>query len=209
MMTVPTDKESRRELVKLHLFDEQLIAIGHVAVRSAMLDNIIDFTVEAISKSYPKVMRDESLRFSVQKKLSLITQELVKLIPHHESAITEFISEVHAARKERNDMIHRMWGTTETDYKKILIDMRHWIKQRPPRRVTADKMMALATKMIDLVWELVDWKVLSDHLRLRQFGPMRGIKNPPLGPLPDPPRTSSKDAERREEKRRQQRSRMK
>jgi hypothetical protein len=120
-MTDPQTVRRQRELVKSHLKDEHLIAIGHVALRSTMLDTMIDFTVEAMSKSYPKVMREIALKWSVP------------LLPEHESAIGEFISEICMARKERADVIHRVWGTTDTDHEKVLIDPRHW-KLRPPKR---------------------------------------------------------------------------
>jgi hypothetical protein len=206
-MTDPQTVSRRRELVKSHLLDEHLIAIGHVAIRSSMLDTMIDFTVEALSKSYPKIMRDTSLNWPVRQKLDLIKQEITKLLPKHECAIAEFAGEIKAARNERADVMHRMWGTTDTDEEKMLIELRDWTKQkRPPKRTTAAEMMTLANKMIDLMFELVDWTTLSDCVRLRQSVPP-GI-NPSFGPLPDPPRTSSKDEDREKEIRRQSRQRM-
>jgi hypothetical protein len=201
-MTDPETMRRRRELVKSHLLNEHLIAIGNVALRSAMLDTMIDFTIEALSKAYPKLLRDFSLRSPAPQKLELIAQELTKRLPEHESAIDEFIGEIRKAREERADVIHRVWGTTDTDHEKVLIDPRHW-KLRPPKRTTANKMMELATRMIDLTFELVDWKALSDQAQLRQSASLRGIDL--RGPLPDPPRTSLKDKERREKLRRQRR----
>lgn len=205
-MTDPQTVSRRRELVKSHLSDEHLIAIGHVAIRSSMLDTIIDFTVKELSKSYPKIMRDTSLNWPVPQKLDLIKQEITKLLPKHECAIAEFVGEIKTARNERADVMHRVWGTTDTDKEKMLIELRDWKKQkRPPKRTTAAEMMTLATKMIDLMFELVDWKTLSDHVRLRQSA-LPGA-NLSFGPLPDPPRTSSKDEEREDEIRRQRRQR--
>ena len=39
-------KELRRRAFELHLQDDQLIAVGHVAIRSAMLDKLIDLTFQ-------------------------------------------------------------------------------------------------------------------------------------------------------------------
>src|ERR1700730_12122173 len=125
-MTDPQTVHRRRELVKSHLEDDHLVAIGHVALRSAVLDTMIDFTVEAMSKSYPKVMRGISLKLPVPQKLELISQELTKLLPEHGSAIGEFMSEIRKAREARADVIHRVWGSTDTDHEKVLIDPRHW-----------------------------------------------------------------------------------
>jgi hypothetical protein len=203
-MTDPQTVSHRRELVKSHLSDEHLIAIGNVAIRSAMLDTMIDFTVDALSKSYPKIMRDTSLRWSVPQKLELIKQEITKLLPKHECAIAEFVGEVKTAREERADVMHRSWGTTDTDDEKMLIELRDWKQQRPPKRTTSAEMMALATKMIDLTWEFVDWTTLSAQVRLRQSA-LPGTK---FGPLPDPPRTSTKDTQREEERRQQRRQKI-
>ena len=109
-MTDPQTVHRRRELVKSHLKDEHLIAIGHVTLRSAVLDTMIDFTVEAMSKSYPKVMREISLKLPVPQKLELISQELTKLLPEHESAIGEFMSEIRKAREERANVISQSLG---------------------------------------------------------------------------------------------------
>jgi hypothetical protein len=148
-------------------------------------------------------MRDASLNWQVPQKLDLIKQEITKLLPNHECAIAEFVNEIKTARNERADVMHRAWGTTDTDDQKLLIDPRHWKKQRPPKPTTPAKMMALATKMIDLTFELTDWKVLSDQVHLRR-SVLPGT-NLSFGPLPDPPRTSAKDAERINELRQRRR----
>lgn len=185
-MTDPQTVSRRRELVKSHLLNEHLIAIGHVAIRSSMLDTMINSTVEALSKSYPKIIRDTAMKWQVPQQLDLIKQEITKLLPKHECAIAEFVGEVKTARNERADVMHRMWGTTDTDEEKLLIELRDWTKQkRPPKRTTAAQMMILATKMIDLMFELVDWKTLSDQVRLRQSA--LPDTNPAFGPLPIPP----------------------
>jgi hypothetical protein len=46
-------KELRRRAFELHLQDDQLIAVGHVAIRSAMLDKLIDLTFQQIIRHYP------------------------------------------------------------------------------------------------------------------------------------------------------------
>ena len=46
-------KELRRRAFELHLQDDQLIAVGHVAIRSAMLDKLIDLTFQYIWRRMP------------------------------------------------------------------------------------------------------------------------------------------------------------
>ena len=90
--------ERRRASVKLHLTDEHLVAIGHVAVRAAMLDKLIEMTTVQVARDYPKTMKDEALGFSTPKKIRLIRDALTRDMPESEHAIFEFFSEIDAAR---------------------------------------------------------------------------------------------------------------
>jgi hypothetical protein len=176
--------------------DEHLIAVGHVAVRAGMLDKMIEMTAEQVFLQYPKTIRKEGLRFSTPKKLQVVQDALVQELAESEHAISEFIQEVDAARSERNDIIHKIWRGTEAVDTKELVEMRRGEPEKSIRRVTAKSMMALATKMIDLTFEMADWKMRSNQVRQRRFASSRGIR-PPLPALPTPPRTSSLDLEKR------------
>jgi hypothetical protein len=90
----------------------------------------------------------------------------------------------------------RMWGQTDSEAEKLLIDARHWLKPpRPPRRITADMMMKLSTRMIDLSFEFVDWREVRDYFQMRLRATLRNIPLKPASP-PNSPRTSLKDAVR-------------
>lgn len=194
-----TTAERRRESVKLHLLDEHLIAVGHVAVRAAMLDKLIELTNAQVARDYPKTIKNEALMFSTPKKLKLIKDALIKDMPESEHAISEFISEVEACRYERNDIMHKIWRTTEAAEVRELVDLQLGEPEKSIRRVTAKGMMDLATKMIDLTFELADWKMRSNQTRQRRFAASRGIRPPPPA-LPTPPRTSAKDATKMHER---------
>ena len=200
----PTSKERRRESVKLHLLDDHLIAIGHIAVRAAILDEMIVLTAGQVIRNYPKTLREEAEQFSTPKKIKLIKDALIEDIPESEHAILEFITEVESARYERNDIIHRIWRATEAPEIKELVRLQLGQPERSIRRVSTRGMMALATKMIDLTFELADWKTRSTQIRQRRFAARVGIR-PQLPALPSPPRTSPKDIEKLPE--RQQRHR--
>ncbi len=189
-------KERRRESMKLHLLDEHLIAVGHVAVRAGMLDKMIEMTAEQVLLQYPKTIQKEGLKFSTPKKLQIVEDALVHELGDSKHAIAEFIREVSAARSERNDIIHKIWRSTEAVDTKELVDMRRGEPEKPIRRVTAKSMMALATRMIDHTFEMADWKMRSNQVRQRRFASSLGIR-PPLPALPTPPRTSPRDLERR------------
>jgi hypothetical protein len=194
-----TAAERRRDSVKLNLSDEHLVAIGHVAVRAAMLDKMIELTNGQVARDYPKTLKVEALGFSTPKKLKLIKDALTKDMSESEHAISEFISEISAARYERNDIMHRIWRTTEADEVKELVDLQLGEPEKPIRRVTAKSMRDLATKMIDLTFELADWKMRSNRIRQRRFASSHGIRPPPPA-LPSPPRTSAKDVTKMRER---------
>jgi hypothetical protein len=69
-------KEQRRHAFKLNLQDEHLIAIGHVAVRAAMLDKLIDLTAKQITRRYSELVRKEIEKFSQAQNIYLIKETL-------------------------------------------------------------------------------------------------------------------------------------
>lgn len=64
-------KELRRRAFELHLQDDQLIAVGHVAIGSAMLDKLIDLTFQQIIRHYPETLKNELDKLSSPKRLRL------------------------------------------------------------------------------------------------------------------------------------------
>src|SRR3974390_415966 len=64
-------KELRRRAFELHLQDDRLIAVGHVAIRSAMLDKLIDLTFQQIIQHYPETLRNELDKLSSPKRIKV------------------------------------------------------------------------------------------------------------------------------------------
>jgi hypothetical protein len=71
-------KELRRRAFELHLQDDQLIAVGHVAIRSAMLDKLIDLTFQQIIRHYPETLRNELDKLSSPKRIKVIQDDLTQ-----------------------------------------------------------------------------------------------------------------------------------
>jgi hypothetical protein len=181
----------------LQLQQDHLIAVGHVAVRAALLDKMLELTASQIIHRYPPILRKEAERFSIPKKIELIRDSFSADMKEHKNAIAEFISEVFAAREERNDIIHRIWRVTDSAETLDLVEVRHEQPERTVRRVNAKGMLALADQMVDLAYELADWKMFCNaHLdyRLRRAAKRLSHKVQP----PIPPRTSSRDKGRPE-----------
>jgi hypothetical protein len=195
-MTSTAERDRRRAMVKLHLSNEHLVAIGHVAVRSAVLDAQIETAFETMARAYPSTVKRRVDSLSQDQKLEVIKETLSRDLERHKYVIADFIAEVAAARDERHAIIHSIWGKTDTDEAKTLLDYRVWKSTRPVKRVTSKSMMALATQMIDLGFELSDWVNLRTAVHYNRRPASRGISLPPT-PLPIPPRASDLDYEER------------
>lgn len=194
-MATTAARDRRRSLVKLHLSKEHLVAIGHVAVRSAVLDAQIETAFETMARAYPSTVKRRIDSLSHGQKLQVIKETLSHDLERHKHAITDFITEVAAARDERHAIIHSIWGKTDMQEAKTLLDYRVWRPTRPAKRVTATSMMALATRMIDLGFELSDWVNLRTAVHYNRWPASRGTAFPT--PLPAPPPTSDLDYQER------------
>lgn len=194
-MSRSNNRERRRKSVKLQLRDDHLIAIGQVAVRSAMFDLLVELTCDQISKAFPNVLQKRTRQFSTPQRMELIEQQLIKQLPRHKNAIEEYFCEARTAREIRSLIMHRVWRNTESDDEKELQEMRDW-KPSPHVRVTAGSMMNLANQFIDLMFELADWKMFVNAIHIHESARSHGIRLP-QGRPPTPPRTSSLDEEER------------
>src|SRR2546423_7292937 len=106
-----------------------------------------------MARAYPKTIKRRADSLSPEQKLQVIKETLVRDLPTHKHAIGEFIAEVATARLERHAIIHSIWGKTDSEAAKTLLDYRIWKGPRPAKRVTVASMMNLATQMIDLAFE--------------------------------------------------------
>ena len=199
-ITSKSDKERRRESVKLHLSNEQLMAVGHVTLRSAILDKMIALTADRIAFGLHKTLQKQYRKFSIPQKLSLIQDALAVDLPEHEGALAEFIGEIAVARSHRNQITHSIWRSTKHPETKRLVQL---ISPTHPervvrRQVTAKSMMELANQMADLTFEMADWKMLINP-HMRRSAASRGIQ-PPQGAPSKPPRVSQLDLDRKQQR---------
>lgn len=191
-MSKTAEKERRRAAFRLHLLPEHLAAIGQVAIRAAMLDKLIDLTAQQIIRHYPATVRKHLEELTTPKRLDLIKEDLTATMPQFKNAIAEFVSEVHSARYERNDIIHGLWRPTDTPDTKAIVEIRHDAPEKEKRRVTDKTMLALANQMLDLAIEMADWKMCFNQALLQRSATSPGMPPPPIW-LPNPPRRSGKD----------------
>jgi len=184
-------KAQRRKPFELALLEEHLIAIGQVALRGGMLDNLVDLTAEQLIQRHSPIIRKELSKFTTAKKIDMIKEALTQDMPESRHAIAEFFSELYSARSERNEIVHRTWRTTDTPEVKALVKVKHNEPEEHVRSVTAKGMIALADRLLDLAIELGDWKMTSNNAQLRQSASSPGMRQP-VWSL-NAPRTSAKD----------------
>jgi hypothetical protein len=184
-------KIKRREGFVLDLQDDHLLAIGHVAVRSAMLDKLIDLTFEQIIRHYPETTKKEMSKLPSPTRIRVIKDDLVEKMPEDRDGISDFISEIFSARDERNDILHRMWRSTDSLEVKALVEITHDKPELERRRVTPSSMKETANRLLDLAIELGDWKMRSNITQSFRSSASPGRPIPPIG-LPPAPRPSGK-----------------
>ena len=185
-------RAERRKPFALALMDDDLAAIGQVALRGGMLDNLIELTAEQLIQRQPPVIRKELSKLSTVRKIELIKEALTLDMPECSHAIAEFFSEIGTARSERNEIVHRTWRTTDTDEVKALVRVKHNEPEELVRRVTAESMIALVNRLLDLAIELGDWKMTANNANLRRSAkaPMHADAVWPLTRRANQPRTS-------------------
>lgn len=71
-LTEKDRKAQRRNAFRLALDDDHLIAIGQVALRAGMLDNLIDLTAQQLIQRHSPIIRKELSKFTTAKKIGLI-----------------------------------------------------------------------------------------------------------------------------------------
>ncbi len=190
-LTEKDKKAQRRKAFELALLDDHLIAIGQVALRGGMLDNLIELTAEQLIRRHSPIIRKELSKFTTAKKIDLIKEALTQDMPESSNAIAEFFGELYSARSERNEIVHRTWRATDTPEVKALVKVKHNEPEEHVRSVTPKGMIALADRLLNLAIELGDWKMASNNAQLRRSAsaPMSAT---PVWPL-NAPRTSAKD----------------
>ena len=67
-MTTKDRKEQRREAFRRSLLGDHLIAIGQVALREGLLDNLFELTAEQLILRHSPIIRKELGKFTTAKK---------------------------------------------------------------------------------------------------------------------------------------------
>lgn len=168
-MTDQKTKERRRALVRERLNDDELKAVGEVAVRCAILDHMLEITVDQIAKRYPSSFRDRLVKLQVETMIDGIGEHLAARMPEHRAGIEAMMGEIKTVRARRHDIMHRVWMNSDDPDKKMLVEPRSW-KKKPGVEISVGDMWNLADQVIDLFYELGDWKMLAVKKEMAERG---------------------------------------
>jgi hypothetical protein len=105
-----SDTTSKSRSTKLHLLDEHLIEIGHVAIRGHQLDSTIQNILIQLSKGLPSRMGIYLTNLPTPQQITLLGDVLISSYPEDKNKIDDLIKKIHGARTERNDIIHSAWS---------------------------------------------------------------------------------------------------
>jgi hypothetical protein len=162
-----------------YIHDEHLMAIGHVAIGAATLDHMIEFAIFDLMhphhNSAEKILRG----WNQDKQVGFVHTMLTDKYPSHVGDIDRFIVDLKDARKQRNDVIHYVWGHVDEKGAAKLGTYRPF-RQVVEKSMTAAEIDAVADKLNDCgvkLRKLCDW--------LKQQGPQRASLNM-LMPQPAP-----------------------
>src|SRR5262245_5376417 len=89
--------------------DEHHYAIAHVATRAAQLDYAIEYCVSAQMRSHKHLIK----RLDVNRLVDLLGPLLRDNFPTRLSEIEKLIEDIKAARAERNEVLHWIWGQAD------------------------------------------------------------------------------------------------
>lgn len=166
-----------------YLLDEHLIAIAHVAIRSAQLEHSIEIGVSALfgtQRATAKAILTES---HSNKLVGLLRTLLLDIFRFETDGIEPMINRVHKARRRRNDVMHYVWGRADERGKALAVQVRPF---REPKdlAMTAAEIGEVADELLAASIEVMEWTERGMDRVLPKSSPNRLLQQPqPLGLL--------------------------
>jgi hypothetical protein len=133
--------------------DEHHYAIAHMATRAAQLDHAIEFCVDAQMGSHREAAEYLIKSLDTPRLIDLLRVLLQDNFPTRVSEIEALIQEVKAARAERNEVLHWIWGKDPDPAKAKLGSLRIHREQQIKTK-TAQELYALADRLLAAVTAL-------------------------------------------------------
>jgi hypothetical protein len=138
--------------------DEHHYAIAAVATRSAQLDHSIEVTLYLALLKSPRTAEFLLKNLSQDRIVDLLSAVLTDAVPKSATAIDALIAEIKNVRKERNEILHWLWGKSEGDLQTAVhTTFRPFREERTTSKTAAD-IQSVADRALEAVKQLIDWK---------------------------------------------------
>jgi hypothetical protein len=128
--------------------DDHHYAIAHVATRAAQLDHAIEYSID--TQLFP---RRETGKFLVRnidtnRLVNLLQAILLENFPEKSGLINAMMKDIVNARKERNEILHWLWGNGDDDTEARHGSMRPH-REEMSKTKTARQIYDVAALMLD------------------------------------------------------------
>ena len=129
------------------LSDDHHYAIAHVATRAAQLEHTIEYSVDA-----QMLLNKGAAELIIKRSQSLLVELLEELLrenfPSRIAEIEALMANIKAAKDERNEVMHWIWGKGEDETTAKIGSMRiHRLEVVKTR--TASEVYAIADRLLD------------------------------------------------------------
>jgi hypothetical protein len=129
--------------------DEHHYAITSVVARAAQLDHSIMYAVMAQLVRQQELGKWLLLNVDINRLVNALHAALRDNFPTETEQMDSLVQRVKAARSERNDIMHWLWGASDDDTL-FMQTMRPYKNEPPPKRKTAKDIYALAAELLNL-----------------------------------------------------------
>jgi len=150
--------------------DEHHYAIAAVAARAAQLEATIETSISILLAATEKTSAFILKNMNGDKYVGLLKQMLLDLSPAREDIINKAFPRIAAARTERNEILHWLWGKSEKPSAAKYTSLRPHREQQE-RSKTAAEIQAVADELLELSLVISALVTLSAKLRPSPYTP--------------------------------------
>ena len=128
--------------------DDHHYAIAHVATRAAQLDHTIEYCIDIQFSPRGETSKFLIKNMDTNRLVSLLHVVLLENFPEKTGTINAMMGDIITARKERNEILHWLWGKGEDDTLARHGSMRPH-REETSKTKTAEQIYEVAGLMLD------------------------------------------------------------
>jgi hypothetical protein len=140
------------------LSDDHHYAVAQVAARSSQLDHMIEMTAGSLMLETPHTAAFVVRNLNHDRLVGVIGALLRDFFPEEEEEHKRLIALITSVRKERNKLMHWVWGKAD-DYRDAMKigSLRPYHDNLPPTTLTAAQIQVIASQMLAACHQLRHW----------------------------------------------------